>query len=401
MDNWKELLFDDVKEDNLIGLVRNTKQQSYEFDLDYLKMNNITNDGQLDLSSIVKVNASQDEIEKYALKRGDFLFNTRNSVELVGKTAVYDIDSTKPLLYNNNIMRTRFKSKYDPYFINYQFQSSDFQERLEKIKSGTTNVAAIYYKSLRDIKLKFPPLQEQQRIVAKLDGLFAKIDEAIGLLEENIKHTQALMGSVLDEEFGCSKHKSKPINELVLRTKTLNPKTEYLQEEFTYIDISSINKDIFQIENPKTLLGNDAPSRARKVVEKGDIVFATTRPNLKNIAIVSEDYNNPIASTGFCLLRTKKDLINNEYLFYFLISEKLQDYIQPFIRGAQYPAISDKDLLSIEVPFLPIEDQKNTVNRIKSVFDVSSSFIETQNQKLNHLKAIKSSLLDQAFKGEL
>ncbi|MEW4925763.1 restriction endonuclease subunit S [Algibacter sp. 2305UL17-15] len=103
----------------------------------------------------------------------------------------------------------------------------------------------------------------------------------------------------------------------------------------------------------------------------------------------------------FCLLRIKKDLLINEYLFYFLISEKVQEYILPFIKGAQYPAISDKDLLSIEIPFLSIKEQEKTVSRIKSVFDVSNSLVETQTKKLNHLKALKSSLLDQAFKGQL
>ena len=288
------------------------------------------------------------------------------------------------------------KEKTTNDYLEYYFSSIDISEYVTGSAQPKLN-----QKKLNSIKIPLPKLPEQQRIVAKLDSLFAKIDQAIGLLEENIGYTQALMGSVLDEEFGSSEHNLKPIKELVLKTKTLSPKTEYSNDEFTYIDISSVNKDIFQIETPKTLLGNEAPSRARKVVENGDIVFATTRPNLKNIAIISECYNNPIASTGFCLLRTKKDLLNNEYLFYFLISERLQEYIQPLIRGAQYPAISDKDLLSIEIPLLSRKEQENTVSFIKSVFDVSNSLVKTQTRKLNHLKALKSSLLDRAFKGEL
>lgn len=401
MGKWQEKEFDEIIENNQIGLVRNTKQQSLEFEFDYLKMNNISNDGYLDLKSVVKVNASIEELEKYALKENDFLFNTRNSAELVGKTAIFNINSERPMLFNNNIMRSRFKKGYEPHFINYQFQAPEFKEKLEKIKSGTTNVVAIYYKSLKDIKLKFPPLSEQKRIVGKLDGLFEKIDQAIGLLEENIAHTEALMGSVLDEEFRKLDCVLKPIKELVVKTKTVNPKTEYLKKRFTYIDISSINNDTFKIENPKELLGEEAPSRARKVVENGDIIFATTRPNLKNIAIVEKEFNNQISSTGFCLLRTRKKLINNEYLFYFLISEKVQDFIQPFIRGAQYPAISDKNLLSVKIPLPTVDEQVTIVNRIKSMFNKSNKLKVTQTEKLNHLKALKSSLLDQAFKGEL
>jgi type I restriction enzyme S subunit len=280
-------------------------------------------------------------------------------------------------------------------------ENPSIQSYIIGLSQRAAGQSGVNKKALEDYPILLPPLPEQKRIVAKLDGLFAKIDQAIGLLEENILHTQALMGSVLDEKFGDSKLKSKPIKELVLKTKTLSPKAEYSNNEFIYIDISSVDRTIFQIKSPKILIGNDAPSRARKVVEKGDVVFATTRPNLKNIAIVSQDYNNPIASTGFCLIRTNNKLLNNEYLFYFLISEKVQEYIQPFIKGAQYPAISDKDLLSIEIPILSIKEQSKIVFRIKTIFDVSNNLVRTQTQKLTHLKALKSSLLDQAFKGEL
>lgn len=134
----------------------------------------------------------------------------------------------------------------------------------------------------------------------------------------------------------------------------------------------------------------------------GICIFATTRPNLKNIAIVNKDYINPIASTGFCVLRPLDTKLNNEYLFYFLTSQKVQELITPFIKGAQYPAISDKDLLSIKIP-LPnsISEQKKIVSTIKLITDTTNRFINEIQIKLDNMKALKSSLLDQAFKGEL
>lgn len=296
-----------------------------------------------------------------------------------------------------------FKKKdlnQDSKFLTYYLGSERILDKMiSEAKGATQKFVGLTY--LRNFKIPLPPLQEQQRIVAKLDGLFAKIDQAISLLDANLQHTQALMGSVLDEEFGKLDCEKKSLKELVLKTKTANPKKDFPEDEFTYIDISSVNKELNQIEEPKILFGKDAPSRARKVIQKEDIVFATTRPNLKNIAIVFETFNNPIASTGFCVLRVDKEILNNEYLFYFLISDLVQEYIQPFIRGAQYPAISDKDLLSLKIPFLSIKEQEVKVARIKNTFKVSKNLIKTQTQKLNHLKALKSSLLDQAFKGEL
>ena len=94
--------------------------------------------------------------------------------------------------------------------------------------------------------------------------------------------------------------------------------------------------------------------------------------------------------------------MNNEYLFYFLTSQKVQELITPFIKGAQYPAISDKDLLSIKIP-LPnsIKEQEKIVSTIKLITDTTNNFINEIQIKLDNMKALKSSLLDQAFKGEL
>jgi len=373
--------------------------KTYDKGLPYVTVRDVNDDGDIDTIGCKKINKIDfDLLAKGNCQpvKGDILFSKDGTV---GKVALVDVQEPFVVLSSLAILRPN-KIILNSNYFKYMMLSPNIQDEAIGLKTGAA-IKRIVLKTINLIRIPLPSLPEQQRIVTKLDGLFAKINQAIGLLEDNIEHTQTLMGSVLDEEFSNSKNKLKPIKGLVLKTKTSSPKAEYLNNEFTYIDISSVNKDIFQIESPKVLLGIDAPSRARKVVEKGDVVFATTRPNLKNIAIVSEDYTNPIASTGFCLLRTKKELLNNEYLFYFLISEKVQEYIQPFIKGAQYPAISDKDLLSIEIPFLSIKKQEESVNRIKSIFDVSNNLVATQTQKLNHLKALKSSLLDQAFKGEL
>ncbi len=207
---------------------------------------------------------------------------------------------------------------------------------------------------------------------------------------------------VLDEEFGKLTCREVTIGSLLEKTNNVNPIIVFNENEFTYIDISSINNQNYTINSPKILKGKEAPSRAKKEVKLGDIVFATTRPNLKNIAIINEDYTNPIASTGFCVLRPIAKKLNNEFLFYYLTSEKVQELIVPFIKGAQYPAISDKDLLSIKIP-LPnsISEQEKIVSTIKLITEKANEIINEIQTKLQNLKALKSSLLDQAFKGEL
>lgn len=408
MGNWEDKIFDEIIEDKLIGLVRNTKQQSPEFKFDYLKMNNITNEGNLDLNDLIKVNAEREEVKKYELKKGDFLFNTRNSVELVGKTAVYNNELSKPLIFNNNIMRSRFKKTYDPYFINYQFQSSDFQKELEKIKSGTTSVAAIYYKSLKNIKLKFPPLPEQKSIVAKLDGLFEKIDQAIFLLEENIQHTQALMGSVLDEEFRKLESSSEifPISKIanVKGGKRL-PKGKKLSEEKTeypYIRVSDFSDNGTIDLNGLKFISSDVHKQISRYTINSDDLYISIAGTIGKTGIIPKELNGAnLTENAAKLVYKDKATIDNLFVYFYTLSDKFKSYIEDSTKQVAQPKLALIRLKEVNIALPSLEKQREVVQKFKNAQFQINKLIESQTQKLNNLKALKSSLLDQAFKGEL
>ena len=197
---WELYVYDNIQKDNLIGLVKNTTEQNKSYQYKYLKMNNIRPNGLLDMDNYTCINATKQELDKFELRKGDFLFNTRNSIELVGKSCVFDLDE-KNILFNNNILRTRFKDFINPYFLGYQFKSSFIQEQLNAIKSGTTNVAAIYYKSLANVKLYFPSFSEQQKIVNHLNQLTEKQQALQQQYTAKLKHLKALKASLLSAAF--------------------------------------------------------------------------------------------------------------------------------------------------------------------------------------------------------
>lgn len=199
-DNWVDCTYDDIQKDNLIGLVRNSTEQNPLYPYKYVKMNNISTDNYLDLTKVTCINADQNELKKFGLHEGDFLFNTRNSTELVGKTAVYD-SKEKNVLFNNNILRTRFKDGVDPYFIAYQFKTSNVINQLENMKSGTTNVAAIYYKNLAKLKLKLPHPSTQSKIVDYFNQLTNYKQQLKSHYESKLKYLRALKASLLDAAF--------------------------------------------------------------------------------------------------------------------------------------------------------------------------------------------------------
>jgi type I restriction enzyme S subunit len=177
-----------------VGLDRGRSMQGPDKAVGYFKMNNIRNSGGVDLSDLTRIDATPDEIEGFALADGDFLFNTRNSRELVGKTCVFRAPSDDPILNNNNILRVKFIEGFSPDFLDYWFRSPEGSAELEKLKSNTTNVCAIYQGKLSGFPCVVPPLAEQRRIVAKVDQLMALVDE----LETQLAASRATAKNLLE-----------------------------------------------------------------------------------------------------------------------------------------------------------------------------------------------------------
>ena len=175
------------------GLERAKRYQSADYQYYYFKMNNIDTKGGCDLSNLTKVNASDKEVEKYKLKNDDFLFNTRNSHELVGKTCVYENRSKECVLFNNNILKIQFMGSLSQRFINLWFISPAGKKLLEKIKSSTTNVSAIYQGKLMTLPVPIPPIEEQSYIESKVDQLMALCDELEASLSQSQTDCDRLM----------------------------------------------------------------------------------------------------------------------------------------------------------------------------------------------------------------
>lgn len=170
-ESWKWVRFGEISNIIGTGLVRSNSEQFISGQYYYFKMNNIGNfDGKCHFDNMPMINATDEEFEKYKLSSGDFLFNTRNSRELVGKVAVVPNICDKIIL-NNNILKIRFLADILPNYISAFFNSALGRRQLCSFITNTTNVAAIYQKQLITLLVPLPPLAEQKRIVEKLEQL--------------------------------------------------------------------------------------------------------------------------------------------------------------------------------------------------------------------------------------
>lgn len=198
--DWKTELFGDLVEESKAGLTRKQVDQTNHYPYGYLKMNNITTSGEIVWDDLIKVQATEEEIAGYTLRGGDLLFNTRNSWELVGKNAVVTQIPLIPVLFNNNMMRIRFRDGIDPWFVHYYLQSPTGQDQLGRMKSATTSVAAIYERHLFQMPVPFPTHELQKRIVDDIQQTFHREREALRMLNESI-HLQAVRESIIRMAF--------------------------------------------------------------------------------------------------------------------------------------------------------------------------------------------------------
>lgn len=143
----------------------------------------------------------------------------------------------------------------------------------------------------------------------------------------------------------------QPISTIADDTERRNP-AHAPNEFFSYVDIGSIdNKNgIIDESLVKRVKGENAPSRARKVIKANAVIFATTRPYLKNIAIVPEVLDDEICSTGFCVLLAKPNKGFPKFIYYAVRSQFFIDQLSSKQRGANYPAVTDGDVFQSEIP---------------------------------------------------
>jgi len=185
------------------------------------------------------------------------------------------------------------------------------------------------------------------------------------------------------------------LGDVLVKTETTDP-ARSPQTEFDYIDVSSVSNETLAIEETQRLNGKDAPSRARRLVKANDVLFATIRPTLRRIAIVPEELDNQVCSTGYFVLRAKPD-VDHRFVFYFLQTEGFMTAMEKLQKGASYPAVTDGDVRSQQIPIPPLPEQQRIVGILDEAFKGIATAKATAEKNLQNAHALFESHIHSVF----
>ncbi|UJP63512.1 restriction endonuclease subunit S [Mongoliitalea daihaiensis] len=214
------------------------------------------------------------------------------------------------------------------------------------------------------------------------------------LIRENKIKKDKIYPKISKEEIPFNLPESWAWSRLGNYTHNFGQKTP--DKEFEYIDVASIDNQFGVIKNELNILSpSDAPSRARKIVEKGCVIYSTVRPYLLNIAVVDREFSyKAIASTAFAILNPVLGC-SEIYLYHVLRSYFFIEYVESCMKGVAYPAINDANLLVGLIPIPPLEEQKAIVEVVNQLFAEVEQLEELTKERIQLKSDFVTSTLNQ------
>ena len=359
----------------------------------------------LDLSDLLYIEKKYTkENPAKMVQTGDIIMSSANSYELVGKTS-YVTDVPFPMTFGGFLLVIRSKngySKYLFYYMRYQFFMGKFMEK----SSQTTNIANINTAKIKKYLLPFPPLAEQQRIVDRIESLFAKLDEAKEKAQAVVDGFEARRAAILHKAFtgeltaqwrqenGIPSNCWKDVcfdEVAAVKSNLVDPK-DY--QDFPHIAPDNIEKKTGVLLEYRTIREDKVKSGKHRFYAR-QILYSKIRPYLSKIVIADFD---GLCSADMYPIETKE---NTRYLWYYMLSDEFLQQASSAGSRSVLPKINQKELSALRVKITSPDEQKQIVDILDSLFIKEQQAKETAEAVLDQIETMKKSILARAFRGKL
>ncbi|EAJ9920627.1 restriction endonuclease subunit S [Campylobacter coli] len=297
---------------------------------------------------------------------------------------------------NNEILINKFLV----YFLNYS--------NLEKYITGAT-VKKLNQQKLKQIEIPLPPLKEQERIVGILDESFAKIDESIKILEQDLLNLDELMQSALQKAFNPLKDNAKEnyklpqgwewkslgeIGEIITGTTPSKNNPNFYGNEYPLFKPSDLNGDMI-IKYASDNLSKLGFDNARNLPKDTILVVCIGAIGKVGLSGVNGSCNQQINAI------IPNSAFTSKYLFFVCLSNYFQTILKKNASQTTLPIINKTEFSKLQIPLPPIKEQEQIAMHLDSVFEKAKALKELYTKELKDYEELKQSLLDKAFKGEL
>ena len=368
-------------------------------------------------------NKPKEDLSGYKIvKINDIVANSMNI--LSGSVGLSDYNGVVSPVYYIYYNR---KKENDIRFFSYIFQCQEFQKNLRRLGKGiliketedgklNTIRTKVPSKLLSLENIPYPSPEKQKKIVEFLDKKCSEVDRLIELENQQIEKLKEYKQAVITEAVTKGLDKNTKMKESgvdwigkipehwnIQRLKFISKynNTSLSEKEnpnitIRYVDISSVslNDGITEIQDFKF---GDAPSRARRITQKGDIIVSTVRTYLKAIASIQED--GLVASTGFCVIRPNKKE-DQKFIEYFCKSSIFTDNVSANSYGISYPAINSTSLMDMHIPYPNIKEMNAIVEFIDTHCLEISELINIKAKKIEKFQEYKKSIIYEYITGK-
>ena len=355
--------------------------------------------GELDFENLRQMRFEAGELERYGLQYGDILMCEGGEP---GRCAIWQ-DQVPGMMIQKALHRIRPHACIDSRFLFYSFLKKRKNDELSGLFTGST-IKHLPREKLAKVQVELPPLSTQKRIADVLsayDDLIENNRRRIGLLEEAARmlyrewlihfrfpgHEHVKIVDGLPEGWG------RRILGDVAETNVESYRAKEVPDELNYIDISSVAHG--RIESKTLMLASDAPGRARRKAQDGDVIWSNVRPNLRAYALVLDPQETDVFSTGFTVLSARS--VPFTWLYQFVTTDGFVGHLVNHATGSSYPAVRPDDFENAAVT-LPTKLLLGLFHEATEPSFRMISKLAAQNQKLAQARDL---LLPRLMNGEI